>query len=72
MFIVRNTYGNGYRCCCHQSWEYPDNGIRVERLGDALAAVPKHINARHRHPDVPLEGVSVIDESTLAEFGIPG
>lgn len=56
-YHVEKTFNNGYRCCCHRTWESDE---WLEDRAAALAEVPRE----HKHSDGELEKIEVRDGTT--------
>lgn len=56
-FLVKKTFNNGYRCCCHTTWEKES---WIDDRNEALAEVPRELY-RTKNGDIELEEIEVID-----------
>lgn len=41
MYLVTPYYNNDYRCCCHESWPSPEDGLAYYDLDAALDQIPE-------------------------------
>lgn len=59
-YLIKKTWNNGYRCCCHNSWE---DTKWEDSLEKALTHVPKEF-FRYEVTDTELENVTATDGTT--------